>query len=382
MTLYEILGVKPKAQPTEVKRAYRKLARASHPDISTDPEAHDRMAQLNQAFEVLSDPVRRMEYDASLGYAKFSEPVYAERTERQGGIKLRILRRHTKHSSPIYGLDFDAGNRLVSGGFDNSIFAWDKHALTLEKRITLDGSGLTSLVAVRPGYFVVAGCHESHYSVWTYKDGQIDSWRRSTDKWVCCVSPSPDGRLLAVGYTDGSHSIHDCSRGARIDEWSAHKDCITSLAWSPRSDMLATGAADSTIRLWMARGGREQMCISRVRGTPKAVAFSPDGKKLAAGGIDLSLRLYNLDEGEVIHTYFGHDKPIEQIGFHPSSKVMASVGRDGVIQLYDIFKGTGHGKLETSFRPLKSIAFSPDGKHMAAGGLDKVLRVWRVQPAS
>ena len=66
-TLYETLGVTPIALQDEVKNAYRKLAREYHPDINPDPKAHDRMAQINVAFEVLSDPVRRMEYDASIG---------------------------------------------------------------------------------------------------------------------------------------------------------------------------------------------------------------------------------------------------------------------------------------------------------------------------
>ena len=50
-----------------VRSAYRKLARAYHPDPNPEPEAHERMAQINAAFEVLADPSRRSDYDLSLG---------------------------------------------------------------------------------------------------------------------------------------------------------------------------------------------------------------------------------------------------------------------------------------------------------------------------
>ena len=60
---YKTLGVARTANADAIKKAYRKLARRHHPDISHAADANDRMAAVNEAHAVLSDPVRRTEYD-------------------------------------------------------------------------------------------------------------------------------------------------------------------------------------------------------------------------------------------------------------------------------------------------------------------------------
>lgn len=64
---YEILGVTKNASESEIKSAYRKLARKYHPDVNrNDPNASDKFKDINEAYEVLGDPAKRKRYD-SLG---------------------------------------------------------------------------------------------------------------------------------------------------------------------------------------------------------------------------------------------------------------------------------------------------------------------------
>jgi len=60
---YKILGVQKTATAEDVKKAYRKLARKYHPDVSKESDATARMVELNEANAVLSDPERRAAYD-------------------------------------------------------------------------------------------------------------------------------------------------------------------------------------------------------------------------------------------------------------------------------------------------------------------------------
>ncbi len=60
---YEILGVPRSATQDDVKRAYRKLARKYHPDVSKDPDAEARFKELGEAYAVLKDPEKRAAYD-------------------------------------------------------------------------------------------------------------------------------------------------------------------------------------------------------------------------------------------------------------------------------------------------------------------------------
>src|SRR5258706_12872690 len=61
---YEILGVPRNAGQEDIQRAYRKLARAYHPDLNADAPAEDRFKDIAEAYSVLSDPATRRRYDA------------------------------------------------------------------------------------------------------------------------------------------------------------------------------------------------------------------------------------------------------------------------------------------------------------------------------
>lgn len=63
-THYDVLGIKKSASQEEVRTAYRKLVLKHHPDRSKDPKSTDIFIQVTQAYEVLSDPQRRRNYDA------------------------------------------------------------------------------------------------------------------------------------------------------------------------------------------------------------------------------------------------------------------------------------------------------------------------------
>ena len=74
---YEVLGVSPDASETEIKRAFRELARRYHPDATGgDTEASELYKRISEAYSVLSDPRRRREYDASrAGFGTFGTTV-------------------------------------------------------------------------------------------------------------------------------------------------------------------------------------------------------------------------------------------------------------------------------------------------------------------
>jgi curved DNA-binding protein CbpA len=68
MDYYQILGVSRDASEIEIRNAYRKLAKLYHPDRNPSPEAKNAILLVNEAYETLSDPGKRLQYD---------QPVYS-----------------------------------------------------------------------------------------------------------------------------------------------------------------------------------------------------------------------------------------------------------------------------------------------------------------
>jgi molecular chaperone DnaJ len=66
--LYHVLGVAPNATDDEIKKVYRSLAMRFHPDRNSEPGADVRFKAIAKAYEVLSDPAKREEYNQSLNH--------------------------------------------------------------------------------------------------------------------------------------------------------------------------------------------------------------------------------------------------------------------------------------------------------------------------
>src|SRR5689334_5949379 len=85
---YATLGVEKTANADEIKKAYRKLARKYHPDVSKEKDAKEKFQELSEAYETLKDPEKRAAYD-QLGSFRpgqdFRPPPNWEQQFSQGG---------------------------------------------------------------------------------------------------------------------------------------------------------------------------------------------------------------------------------------------------------------------------------------------------------
>lgn len=153
---YRVLGIAADASPTDIKTAYRKLARIHHPDVSKAPGAEQRFKAIAEAYEILHDAKRRVAYDAirAGGWKEGEETAaphpggdpYAGANDCDGLDRFRDL----------FRAQFGRRAHAQRGGFDDSAFderGEDVHyalAVSLEESFG-GGERELQLQAPRPG---------------------------------------------------------------------------------------------------------------------------------------------------------------------------------------------------------------------------------------
>ncbi|GGX66727.1 DnaJ C-terminal domain-containing protein [Saccharospirillum salsuginis] len=103
---YKILGVSDDAEASDIKKAYRKLARKYHPDVSKEAGAEARFKEVGEAYEVLSDPEKRAEYDQirQLGARGYQQGAAGAGTGAgQGFSEEDLSRQFTDFFESIFG---------------------------------------------------------------------------------------------------------------------------------------------------------------------------------------------------------------------------------------------------------------------------------------
>ncbi len=133
-SLYETLGVSENASADEIKKAYRKLARKYHPDINKDESAVEKFKEINAAYEVLSDPEKKAQYD-QYGDQMFGGQNFHDFARGQGqGVDLDEILRQMFGGG---GGGFSGGFGGAQGGFGGFGGGFGGPDLDVQARITV-----------------------------------------------------------------------------------------------------------------------------------------------------------------------------------------------------------------------------------------------------
>src|SRR5882672_9515138 len=139
---YEVLGVHRDADAEAVKRAYRRLARKYHPDVSKEKNAESKFKELQEAYEVLRDPDKRAAYDQlgrdyRSGQQFRPPPDWAQRFGGSGGQRFSEFNGFSDFFSSLFGGAAGAGPPETDAGhLDVTVeqaFAGTKRRVTLHE---------------------------------------------------------------------------------------------------------------------------------------------------------------------------------------------------------------------------------------------------------
>ncbi|KAJ5378100.1 uncharacterized protein N7496_005509 [Penicillium cataractarum] len=212
---------------------------------------------------------------------------------------------------------------------------------------------------------------------------------------VTSLAFSPDGQLLASGSrdhlqpSDRAFLVWDTSTGAlQPQRFESHSNRLCSVAFSPGGQLLAS-VCDKTVQLWDVATRALQRTLKGHQNSVNALSFSPDGRLLASGSgerfekIDNSVRLWDTATGALRQTLRNYEGPVNSLAFSPDGLLLA-VASTCTIQLLDAATGNLRRTLEGGRTFVESVAFSPNGRLLASGsnglrGLpDEPLKLWDV----
>ena len=263
-------------------------------------------------------------------------------------------------------VEFDYNGVIPSGGL-TSLSNPDAHPIQV-KAVDTDGN-------VGYSYFILVKISPQHIATLEGHEGYVTS-----------VVFSPDGTTLASGAFDSTIRLWDVATRTNTAtlRHGTGVEGIRSVAFSPDGTTLASGADAETVKLWDVATRTNIATLEGHEFGVRSVAISPDGTTLASGSWDETVKLWDVATGRNIAT-LRHPYIVNSVSFSPDGTTLASgswggtsSADAGTVWLWDVSTRRNIATLEGHKGPVTSVVFSPDGTTLASGADDSTIRLWDV----
>jgi WD40 repeat protein len=189
-----------------------------------------------------------------------------------------------------------------------------------------------------------------------------------------CVAISADGQRIATGSNDATARLWDAKTGAQIAALGPLAGRVTSVAFSPLGDRVATGAG-TTARIWDPTTGKQIGTARPHAGPVLAVAISPDGRLLASGGRDPRIRISQLGAETEPSFLRGHKGAVTSIAFSGDGARIVASSSDGQLYEWETASGELIGAARMYSEAVLGMAIAAKGARVVTRSDDNTARI-------
>ncbi|TFY61259.1 hypothetical protein EVJ58_g4621 [Rhodofomes roseus] len=285
------------------------------------------------------------------------------------------------------------GTRAVSSS-GSAVCVWDTESgrpIVPSLKLPADSATVNLVVFSPDGKRVAAGIRmpEGRDSVICKWDadtgdpiGQPLVLAESGKAYFGTIALAPNGKRIAAGLFN-AFGLWDAETGAIVKQKIYNWSISVSIVFSPDSAFVVFGDAMDGIYVWDAKTADT---IGHTLGAHRAVvtslAFSPDGEFIASGWSDNMVRLGSFKHGRHAgrRVLKGHTGSVESVVFSLDGHALASTSDVGDICIWDVAQTMRDtisiGEQPSHIGAVSSVAFSPDGGQVASASEDRTVRVW------
>jgi WD40 repeat protein/serine/threonine protein kinase len=380
--------------------------------------AKDRAEKRRDELAAVNEKLRRLNYVTDMNLARhawdennvtLAEELLERHRPRPGETDLRgfewhylrrlphrDLRTVNAHVGPATTVAWiPDGKRLLSVGTTQSdapftgpgeIKLWDAATLTPLPLRLEGGTGKVFTGALSPdGKLLATGWSDKSIRIWNIETGKlIATLEGHTVDFLRQVVFSPDGNHLASRAMPLNAKVFDDLAEIRIWDLDTRNAIVSidklpglgGVVFSSDGKRLAA-TARSVLKVWDAFSGRERL-VKDMKNDIMALAFSPDDKRLAVAGQTSDVQILDAGTAELVKTCSGDADLRGKLKFSPDGKRLAAAGYQSGLEVWDADTGRRVCKFKGHHGFFVDFVFSPDGTRVASAGSDGRVKVWDV----
>nr|XP_010924647.1 periodic tryptophan protein 2 [Elaeis guineensis]XP_029121080.1 periodic tryptophan protein 2 [Elaeis guineensis] len=328
---------------------------------------------IENSVEFENDDIKPMNLDG----------IHAEESEIPlHRAKWALLKKDFFMQAPekLTACDYHRELDMVVVGFSHGVFGlYQMPDFVCIHLLSISREKITTAVFNKLGNWLTFGCAKlGQLLVWEWRSESYILKQQGHYYDVNCVAYSPDSQMLATGADDNKVKVWTVSSGFCFITFSEHTNAVTAVHFMANNHCLLSASLDGTVRAWDLFRYRNFRTFT----TPSprqfvSLASDLSGEVICAGTLDsFEIFVWSMKTGRLLDVLGGHEGPVHGLMFSPTNAVLASSSWDKTVRLWDVFEGKGAVETFPHTHDVLTVVYRPDGKQLACSTLDGQIHFW------